>query len=59
MRALVARAGNLVMPIPTVRKFLKRGVARALPPRVLCAAPERIPRGRIGSVGLGRDFLSQ
>ena len=44
------------MPIPTVRQFLKRGVARALPPRVLCAAPERIPYGRIGSVGLSRDF---
>ena len=59
IRALVARAGSFATPIPTVRQFLKRGVARALPPRVLCAAPERIPRGRIGSVDLGRDFLSQ
>ena len=47
------------MPIPIVRKFLRRGVARALPPRVLWAAPERIPCGRIGSVGLGRDFQNQ
>ena len=47
------------MPIPTVRQFLKRGVARALPPRVLCAAPERIPYGRIWSVGFGRDFQNQ
>ena len=47
------------MPIPIVRQFLKRGVARVLPPRVLCAAPERIPYGRIGSVGFGRDFQNQ
>ena len=48
-----------MMPTPIVRQFLKRGLARALPPRVLCAAPERIPYGRIGSVDLSRDFQNQ
>ena len=47
------------MLIPTVRLILRRGVARALPPCVLCAAPERIPYGRIGPIGLSRDFQSQ
>ena len=56
---MFARAGSFVMPISIVRKFFRRGVARALPPRVLCAAPERIPHDRIGSVGLSRDFQNQ
>ena len=59
VRALLARTGNFATRFPFVRQVLKRGVARALPPRVLCAAPERIRCGRIGSVGLSRDFLNR
>ena len=53
-RALFARAGSFVMPIPIVRQFLRRGVARALPPLRAVRSPGTDPLrpdwvGRSGS----------